>query len=279
MSLKTELTAINFDNPESLKNMDFDRLAERMLKEIGSTDPELRDDLIYRTFARLIHGNYLTPKKMTYMTEVCLENLFLSIGKRDSDSVFTRSFSALVIALILEKDREQSFLDHELAVRAIESSIQYLKREEDIRGFVKEKGWAHSIAHGADLLTEAVKHPAFSLDSANDCLEAIHCCLIKESIGMSPYIDDEDERLIFAIEALLDKGMEEHALLNFVVEASQVIYDFVEKGFTTELFRKRINAAHFLKSLYFRLAFRNEGAKVRETILQVLEKGHHQLYT
>ena len=103
--------------------MDLDRLTERMLKEIGSTDPELRDDLIYRTFVRLIHGSYLTPKKMTYITEICLENLFLSIGERDSDSVFTRSFSALVIALILEKDREQSFLDHELAVRAIESSI------------------------------------------------------------------------------------------------------------------------------------------------------------
>ncbi|WP_281169057.1 DUF2785 domain-containing protein [Tuberibacillus calidus] len=124
-----------------------------------------------------------------------------------------------------------------------------------------------------------VKHPAFSLDSADDCLEAIHCCLIKESIDMSAYIDDEDERLIFAIEALLDKGMGEHALLDFVLEASQVIYDFAEKGFTTELFRKRINATHFLKSLYFRLAFRNEGAKVRETILHVLEKGHHQLYT
>ncbi|KGR76739.1 hypothetical protein [Ureibacillus manganicus] len=50
MTLKTEL--LNLD--QSIQTSNMDHLIERILDQIGSTDPELRDHLIYNTFGKLI---------------------------------------------------------------------------------------------------------------------------------------------------------------------------------------------------------------------------------
>jgi Protein of unknown function (DUF2785) len=133
---------------------------------------------------------------------ICLdeEHLFYRIGERGTDSVFTRSFSVLVVALILEKDRETGFLKEDLLEAAKANCFRYLREEKDTRGYVETKGWAHSIAHGADALTEVIRHPLFDIGKMDECLEVIQECLFKET---TTYVDDEDERLLFAIEAFL----------------------------------------------------------------------------
>lgn len=95
---------------------DLDNLEEvikEMLINIGSVDGELRDSLIYSTFYQLIENNKLSDSLMVKILEICLseEYLFKGIGEQDTDTVFTRSFSSLVIALIVEKDKTKEFLD------------------------------------------------------------------------------------------------------------------------------------------------------------------------
>ena len=47
MTLKTELKELDFTTVSEMPNLDI--LIERMLEEIGSTDAELRDSLIFST--------------------------------------------------------------------------------------------------------------------------------------------------------------------------------------------------------------------------------------
>lgn len=268
--LKIELKELNFNIPEIIKNKDLNTLIKQMVQHIGSTDAVLRDKLIYTSFYYLIKQDYLNHQQMKYLIETCLDqnHLFLDIGSTNDDSVFTRAFSTLVIALILGKDREERFLSEETVLQAIDSSIQYLQKEKDTRGYVEEKGWAHSIAHGADLLDEAVKHPLLELTLANECLDTIGNCIFRETA----YIDDEDERLIFAITALLEKGMDENLLKNWIIGLSNEVIEIKNtSGYSPSFFRRNTNLNQFLKSLYFRLMFLNKGLQTRKTIEAILK--------
>ena len=161
-TLETRLRELNLDDLEQ-GSIELENLLVEMLKQIGSTDPVLRDELIYQTFCNLVMSDVLRDEQMTAMMTTCLdeEHLFLGIGEEEGDAVFTRSFSVLVVALLVHKDRQAPFLSRDLFERAMESVFRYLQKEKDIRGYVNGKGWAHSIAHGADALDEVIRNPAF----------------------------------------------------------------------------------------------------------------------
>nr|WP_144928061.1 DUF2785 domain-containing protein [Paenibacillus bovis] len=275
--LKSELKAIDY-NAVVKHNVNND-LIERMLDNIGSTDPELRDTLIFNTLGKLIIEDYLTDNQMEHIIEVCRKNLFLGIEEKESDFVFTRSFSSLVIALILEKDRQSPFLAKDNITKVIEESIEYLNLEKDIRGYVEGKGWAHSIAHGADLVATAVRHPSFNNDLFVDCLEAVKRCLFKETTTNTPFVDDEEERLLFVLEALMDKGLTISELENWIVDVSDTLEELKRKeGYSLNFFWKKSNMITFLRGLYFRLMYRGEFPELRTSIADLLQQWHNQLY-
>ncbi|QDP41145.1 DUF2785 domain-containing protein [Radiobacillus deserti] len=277
MTLKTELETLHKTIMKESDNLDS--LIDKMLSNIGTVDPELRDKLIFNTFGKLITENYLSNKQMEHILKVCLELLFFDIGQKEDDSVFTRSFSALVIGLIVEKDRKESFLSKEYVDQAIEASVEYLNSEQDIRGYVNEKGWAHSIAHGADLLTEAVKHPQFSLSFLSECLIVIKNCLFKEGTADIPYVDEEEERLIFAVEALIEKGLSEKEVEVWLFTISNELKNVLEEdGYSLTFFRKKTIVITFLRAFYFRLLFKNDGIKLREMTANILKEWHINMY-
>lgn len=279
MTLKLELKAIDYETV--LKRSDLDNnLIDRMLDNIGSTDPELRDTLIFNTLGTLIMKDYLTGSQMEHIVEVCRSNLFLGIEKIESDFVFTRSFSSLVLGLLLQKDRERPFLREDIVLKTIEESISYLNLEKDIRGYVEGKGWAHSIAHGADLLTKAIKHPSFNNSLSIKCLEAIKQCLFKETTTKGPFIDDEEERLLFALEALMDKRITENEINTWIVDVSDSLQVLLkQEGYSLNFFWKRSNVITFLRGLYFRQLYEGEYSDSRKIIIDVLQQWHQQLYS
>ncbi|WP_335872714.1 DUF2785 domain-containing protein [Bacillus sp. 2205SS5-2] len=255
---------------------EMDHFIELMLLNIGSTNAELRDHLIYSSFCKLISQGFLTSKQMKHIVKTCLDekHLFFGLGTNKDDSVFTRSFSSLVIAIILKKDRQDSFLPEELANRAIATSWKYLQKEEDVRGFVDGKGWAHSVAHGADYLQQAVLHPLFDKNDVGACLEAMETCLFNEYA----YIDDEDERLIFPIEALLEIGVDGEIINNWVKGISARLATVKKEEPSLVFFRKKVNILAFYKTLYFRILYRNRQSKLRDTVEIELEKWHKNIY-
>ncbi|MDY0409894.1 DUF2785 domain-containing protein [Paracerasibacillus soli] len=256
-NLKATLQSLNFHDHKQIQQLNLDVLIEDMLQNIGSTDPVLRDELIYTTFGNLIYHDFFTIEQRTYLLQKCVTDdyLFYRIGESKTDSVFTRSFSALVLALLLNHDREKLDLPIVQIKHAIACSINYLNEEQDTRGYVEEKGWAHSIAHGADYLAAAINHPVFDMENANNCLDTMMACLFKDG----QYKDEEDNRLLFAVDALISRNLKEQLMIDWIMSMVEKIHDMLDsQPAQTTTYHQRLNVTAFLKSLYFRLSYHGD---------------------
>lgn len=209
-SLKRMLTDIK-NGTIRLHDLDEARVIQSMLHHIGSTDAELRDQLIYTLFYRfIIEDEQLTNEQLTDMFQTTLKyHLFHGIGETESDTVFTRAFSTLLIALIVYQDRQRGFLSATDIDMLKAKLLAYLDCEIDTRGYVPGKGWAHSIAHVADAFDELVLHPHLDETEFGEMLEALWDKVMIPSL----YVHDEDERLLNPIFALLGRGMDEQELI------------------------------------------------------------------
>ena len=227
-----------------------------MLEHLGSTDPELRDGLIYPVFCRLLTEGGLTAGMVNDLLEVCLDEnyLYYKIGEKNTDSVYMRSFSSLVIAAILIADKDRRTLEAGTVHRPAGRMIRYLELEEDRRGWTGSKGWAHSIAHGADMLAAYAGHPDYNPADGEAILTAVQRCLLTDEV----YTDGEEGRLIFIIEAMLDAGLEPSCLeawVKGVFQAADRIWHRDSSSLAS--FRIRTSAARFMESLFFRMQWRN----------------------
>lgn len=181
-----------------------------------------------------------------------------------------------MIAAILEKDKNKRFLTESVFSEVLEKIQNYLICEQDTRGYVEEKGWAHSIAHGADMLASAVRHPFFPVEESKFALYSVEQCLFKKEI----YVDDEDERLIFVIDALLDENFSETELEKWTLHIfNELEAIFQAEGFSLAFFQRKTNIINFMKTLYFRLGFKNRGDQVRCSIKVNLKMWHEKVYT
>lgn len=242
-----------------------------MLKNVGSTDGELRDELIYRLIVKLISGDFLERELLIKAVEEIVSDryLFASIGEIESDTVFIRSFSSLWLTALLWKDKEQPFLEDDLRKYAFEKSAMYLAKEMDTRGFVDGKGWAHSIAHGADLATMAVNHPSLELKLIPVILEGVSTCFWKGGV----YTDDEDERLVSVVLSLVKQDYPEEVL----VEWLEQIFDRLDRAASrmdgsATFYHARTNIMQFMKTLYFALMKANQAPRLRSDVSYFIQK-------
>ena len=132
---------------------DVPALAAELADLLASPDPELRDDIAYSTLASWIYQQrLLSGDPLRSLTNRLLANLTAGIGDRDSDTVFRRSFSALVLSVVVARDNADPLLEAEEWRRIERGALEYLAAEQDVRGYAADKGWMHSAAHTADLL-------------------------------------------------------------------------------------------------------------------------------
>lgn len=115
LTLKQKLQHIQSSN-HSIDHIEQPyELALHMMQHIGSTDPVLRDELIYVTFATWIGQGVFSEDQLRHVLQLALDDqhLFYGIGEQGTDSVFTRTFSVLLLPPILNVDRQRPFLDKE----------------------------------------------------------------------------------------------------------------------------------------------------------------------
>lgn len=241
-----------------------------MLENVGTPDSELRDEIIYRLLVKLLSGNHVTTAQMKHATEELIGDryLFVSIGERDTNSVFTRSFSALWLTGLLWVDKEQPYLEPELRDFAMERCANYLYKENDTRGFT-ENGWAHAIAHGADLYMMIASHPSVEKRLIPLILGSVSSCFYKGSV----YKDDEDERLVAIISVLVAEGYPEDVLLEWVEQ----IFDRMDRevqlhGQSHSFLHARTNILQFMKTLYFALTKSQSAPKLRSGVSYFIQK-------
>ncbi|MCM3388374.1 DUF2785 domain-containing protein [Ureibacillus chungkukjangi] len=257
----TKLLNMNELERQAYMNENADQLIAEMIKHIGYPEDEMRDKLNYRLFVELLASQLYSHEQMAHIASLLKgeDYLFLSIGERDTDTVFTRSFSALWLSNLLNVDRQLRFLNEEDATCILETSSHYLGRENDVRGFVGEKGWAHSIAHGADLSSAIISHPSFNVRFAPVILQGIK----KSFWNGTVFVDDEEERLVTVFENLIAKDFPEEVLIEWIEQVfDKLQFYLMEVGYTPEYFAARTNTLHFMKTLYFTLKFSKKSPEI-----------------
>ena len=255
-ALKDQLYEIadnDFALPEQARAMPR---AQEMLPHLGSPDAELRDDLIYSTLASWIMSDKFEEDDLKVLLRQLLteEHLFFKLGEVDTDSVFMRSFSILIIPLILSWHRQRPFLmPYELREVKVKL-LDYLEKEQDLRGFVLDedeagepKGWAHAIAHTADALDDLVRCKEMGSEELVEILNAIRQ---KAAESKLVFVHLEDERLVTPVIAVLGRKVltppdVQSWLAGFVPLAQQ-------KEPFPDCYRQAQNVKNFLRSLYFR---------------------------
>lgn len=125
-------------------------LAQELSSYLASPDPELRDDIAYSILdVWIVYRNHLsTPELLSLLVE-WQSNLRSGIGETSTDSVLKRSFSALCLAALAERDLKSPFLGDARFRTFLDEALTYFKDERDLRGFDPAKGWIHATANPA----------------------------------------------------------------------------------------------------------------------------------
>lgn len=248
---------------------DGQELLPSMLKYIGSTDSELRDSLIYGTFCKLTNEKKWDNGLLEEVLNRCLtdEMLFNGIGGNGTDSVLTRSFTTLLIALVLYSDNESPFLTADAVDEVKRKMVDYLENEKDLRGFVPGKGWAHSIAHASDVFDELGKSRYADQEMYAELLEGLWK---KAFVADSVYIHDEEERILIPILEMVKRGMDPEILQGWL-ERLPAEMARQKEGLEEEKYWFLIaNAKKFLKSFYIEMEDLSEWSELRKSIRDCL---------
>ena len=180
-------------------------LALALMGSLGSTDPLLRDDFAYGILVRWIDRAILTPVDLHPLIAPLVANLGQDLGQPQSDTVFLRSFSALMLAAIVYYDNHRApFLTEGEVHDLLATALGYLAAEHDVRGYVGSQGWAHSVAHTADLLDELALSRYATPDDLQHMLAGIG-----RKLTTTPQLllFNEDDRLSYAVLSVLKREL------------------------------------------------------------------------
>jgi hypothetical protein len=244
--LKNHLTRIQA-NDYSADGVDIPSMMEAMVAHIGDPDPDLRDGLIYPTLARWIPKVLTGEEKQALLHQLLDEqHLFYRIGEGESDAVFTRTFTLLALAILLYHHRESPFLSRDEVERTLERIVVYAEAEQDRRGYIAVTGWAHSMAHLADVLDELALCDEFG---AKELRRILHTIQQTITTPLTAYHHEEDERMAFATLSLFGRGaLSEAECADWLAGLPAGVPPRQE--FTIEGYRQRVNLKHYLRSLY-----------------------------
>jgi hypothetical protein len=182
----------------------LEEMTRALLDRLGSPNPVLRDRYAYPILEHWLHADVYSEAAVRGMMAELAANLMHGLGEREADSVFLRTFSVLLLAEIVHYDNARHFLDRDEVRQLLELALVYLEAERDLRGWVPEKGWAHSVAHTADLLF--VLAGSRYLD-APDLRRLLDGVAEKVAVGGAFYVCGEDERLVRAVVAVAERGL------------------------------------------------------------------------
>ncbi|MGE6399417.1 DUF2785 domain-containing protein [Bacillus cereus] len=275
--LQQQLEEIRTNNYIMANTIHIDSLSSSMLQHIGVTDSYLRDKLIYSTFYHLIKKDYISHTHLQkLLSEGISENyLFYKIHTDDDDAVFTRAFTTLLIALIIDADTNHNFLSQTDISNVKDKLILYMNKEHDLRGYVQERGWAHSVAHASDTFEALVNNPKLETLHHEEILQTL---LNKICVHSIYYKYEEDERIVYPIVAMLQNGLEEEVLIlalhNLVVQLQVQKPTLHIKSY--EFLYGNIKS--FLRSLFFKLRTMSICKKTEREIEKSLQELHKYYY-
>lgn len=253
----------NYELPDDIDSYDF---AKALLVNLGSPDGELRDELSYMILASgIIDKGMLTPGHTEELLTVVLDanHLFYAIGSVNTDAVFMRSFSNLIVAAILYTDARDHVLSEQVVQDTKAALLRYAEEERDWRGYVEGKGWAHAMAHLADALDECAQNPNMTPQDRQDILQTIR----RLAQLPEPLYHEEDMRLATSAQHIIVGRQVDDTFLNNWIASC-----YVQRGSDVTAWMSATNVKNFLRSLYFLLIWDNMLPTISTQISNILKQ-------
>ena len=230
-------------------------LTPHLVSFLSSTDSQLRDDFGFSILATwLDRGGYYSPDQLRELGTAMIRNLSIGLGESETDTVFGRAFSVLILGKVVDADNRQPFLSADEVHAWLDQALAYVRSECDVRGFIPEKGWAHAVAHTGDLLMYLARNRHVGVRHLEQIVEAIGGRMAEPV----PYIYRalEDERMAYAAMVALQRELLTPEFLSAWIDRLAHRWSG-SQWLTTVMKAETANAYHntrqFLRSLYFQL--------------------------
>lgn len=267
--LKNLLRSIVDNDFEPLESPTPREFALHFYKYLGSTDPELRDELIFSVMANWIYKGVYTQEDIYQIAETLVQDEYIlnGIGQENDDSVFIRSATLLQLWAIVVTQKKKNFISFNVIGAIFEKTIRLLQEEVDYRAFVPDKGWANSISHAANILLELVQLPEIKKPWFLMILKSI-CDKVLQPDFRFP--GDEIDQLARPVAEILLREilLEEEILQSF--EKLKIQPHF--HGQEPENFFRLINVRDFLRAIYFYLLDVPDKRRQRDLVLLALQE-------
>ena len=268
--MDVELLQSIFENRFAVPdNYEVAELTLKLMENLGAVRSDLRD-YSYMTLSAWIWGWYDRPyysdAELLELAEKAKGNIKIGLGEAESDRVFLRSYSILLLNDLTDFHRQHPYLE-ELEIRdRMELYLTYLEKEQDLRGYVSpEKGWSHGIAHVADALGILSLNSYLNDSDLMRLLIAI-ATKLRQPVP-SVYLHSEEERLAQATVKICQQNIlsieQINSWLDILIETERrpsgvSIWENFEKypwrkilTSPTEQLCAYRNIQNFLRSLYF----------------------------
>lgn len=178
-------------------------MTAELIAMLGSPDAHERDEVAFSVLACWIGSGAYDDLLVSLGDSVCT-GLHSGLGEQGTDSVFRRSFSALVLTCCVERDNAAHLVPVDSVMSWAEQGLNWYTREADLRGYVDGKGWAHAIAHGADLLGALSLSRHLDTDQLGVLLNVVSERLLAPTSTV--LVDGEDDRLAYAVLTLCHRN-------------------------------------------------------------------------
>lgn len=309
---KAQLQKIADNDYAVPEGRDPEELIPELNEFLGSADPILRE----RSFEILMSWGttgLFGDEALRDLGEQMVDGLFFGLGEADGDSAFRRSYSALVLCTPVGADQlfaaglvegRAAFLASEQVRTWCARALESVRKENDLRGFVDGKGWAHTVAHKADALCQFARSP-HSRDS--ELRQILDCIADRLTCPAdSVFVQDEGGRLMRAAYHVLLRGELSLDTLTTWLEKFTHTLDGKTWGWggifeleycDQKAVHARLNVGEALRSLYFYLklglrrwhseedaknayyAFFDRPLKHRDELLEVVDSVLRQVYS
>ena len=179
-------------------------MTEDLTRMLGDPDPEVRDGIAFPTMATWIDDGVYDDLLVGLGDGMC-HGLDIGLGDVESDTVFRRSFSALILTECIDRTTTAALGGPNVVLRWGDRIMSWYARERDLRGFVAGKGWAHAVAHGADALGALARSPVLGRLELTVILDVIADRLLTPTDAF--LVCGEGDRLAFATMHLLRRDI------------------------------------------------------------------------
>jgi hypothetical protein len=242
-------------------------LTAELTRMLGDPDPALRDGTAYPALTTWIErGVY--DDLLAGLGDGMASGLLVGIGERDTDSVFRRSFSALVLGECIARDNDRPLLPGGKILEWGDRLTTWMLRERDLRGWVPRKGWAHAVSHGADAMAILARSPHLATPELTVLLDVVADRLLLPVDRL--FSSGEGDRLAFATVAILRRNVVPLRVLEPWIARIAASAGTRSSYDERDPYLAGGNAEAFLRALYLQLSLGARPPQVRSDLLLVV---------